>query len=50
MPWHEMGLALREIDYSGAVVMEPFVKTGGTIGSDIKVWRDLSDGADEQYV
>lgn len=46
MPWHEIGLALREINYTGAVVMEPFVKTGGTIGSDIKVWRDLSNGAD----
>lgn len=47
IPWHEIGLALREIDYTGAVVMEPFVKTGGTIGSDIRVWRDLSEGADE---
>lgn len=46
MPWHEIGLALRDINYTGAVVMEPFVKTGGTIGSDIKVWRDLSNGAD----
>ncbi|MBB3320295.1 MULTISPECIES: sugar phosphate isomerase/epimerase family protein [unclassified Rhizobium] len=47
IPWHEIGLALREINYTGAVVMEPFVKTGGTIGSDIRVWRDLTDGADE---
>ena len=47
MPWHEIGLALREISYTGSVVMEPFVKTGGTIGSDIRVWRDLSNGADE---
>ncbi len=46
MPWHEIGLALRDINYTGAVIMEPFVKTGGTIGSDIKVWRDLSEGAD----
>ncbi|MCZ7464784.1 sugar phosphate isomerase/epimerase family protein [Rhizobium rhizogenes] len=46
MPWQEIGLALRDINYTGAVVMEPFVKTGGTIGSDIKVWRDLSNGAD----
>ena len=27
--------------------MEPFIKMGGTVGSDIKVWRDLSEGADE---
>lgn len=25
MPWNEIGLALRDIDYQGAVVMEPFV-------------------------
>jgi D-psicose/D-tagatose/L-ribulose 3-epimerase len=46
IPWHEVGVALRDIGYAGSVVMEPFVKTGGTIGSDIKVGRDLSDGAD----
>ena len=27
--------------------MEPFVKPGGQVGKDIKVWRDLSNGADE---
>jgi D-psicose/D-tagatose/L-ribulose 3-epimerase len=47
-PWHEIGTALRDIGYSGAVVMEPFVKTGGGVGSDIKVWRDLSDNADAE--
>ncbi|OQX30060.1 MAG: dolichol monophosphate mannose synthase [Spirochaeta sp. LUC14_002_19_P3] len=48
MPWREIGEALRDIHYSGAVVMEPFIKMGGTVGSDIKVWRDLSGGADEE--
>lgn len=46
MPWAEMGQALRDINYRGAVVMEPFVKPGGTVGREIKVWRDLSNGAD----
>ncbi|MBI9107640.1 MAG: sugar phosphate isomerase/epimerase [Spirochaetales bacterium] len=46
-PWAEIGEALRDIGYDRAVVMEPFVKTGGTVGSDIKVWRDLSNGATE---
>lgn len=45
MPWNEMGQALRDIGYEGAVVMEPFVRQGGTVGGDIKVWRDLSDDA-----
>lgn len=47
MPWEELGQALRDIGYQGYVVMEPFVKMGGGVGSDIKVWRDLSEDADE---
>ncbi len=45
LPWAEMGKALRDIGYDGTVVMEPFVCPGGGVGSDIKVWRDLSDNA-----
>lgn len=29
------------------MVLEPFVKAGGQVGRDIRVWRDLSGGADE---
>jgi D-psicose/D-tagatose/L-ribulose 3-epimerase len=47
MPWKEMGQALRDINYGGCVIMEPFVREGGIVGSDIKVWRDLSDNADD---
>jgi len=47
MPWGEIGQALRDINYDGYIVMEPFVRPGGIVGSDIKVWRDLSDNADE---
>jgi len=46
-PWREIGEALRDIGYNGTVVMEPFIKMGGQVGADIKVWRDLSQGADE---
>ncbi len=46
LPWADIGAALREIDYTGAVVMEPFVTQGGTVGKDILIWRDLSHGAD----
>lgn len=47
LPWHEIGCALRDIGYDRAVVMEPFVRPGGTVGNDIKVWRDLSNGASD---
>ena len=33
--------------FDGNVVMEPFVRPGGIVGSDVKLWRDLSGGADE---
>lgn len=49
LPWDEIGQALRDVNFDGFVVMEPFMKAGGKIGSDIKVWRDLSNNAtDEQ--
>lgn len=47
LPWGEIGKALRDIGYNGNVVMEPFVTMGGKVAEDIKVWRDLSGGADE---
>ena len=46
IPWAEIGAALRQIDYQGHVVMEPFLMAGGQVGSDIKVFRDLSVGLD----
>lgn len=48
MPWREIGEALADIGYDGAVVMEPFVQIGGTVGADIKIWHDTSRGADEE--
>jgi D-psicose/D-tagatose/L-ribulose 3-epimerase len=47
VPWAEIGSALHDIGYDGSVVMEPFVRMGGTVGSNIKVWRDISRGADQ---
>lgn len=47
LPWREIAETLKEISYSGRMVMEPFIQPGGQVGQDIKVFRDLSDGADE---
>ncbi len=46
-PWHEIGDALRDISYQGYAVMEPFIRMGGQVGQDIKIWRDISEGAVE---
>ena len=45
LDWYAIGKALRDIGYDKNVVMEPFVRMGGEIGSDIKIWRDLSRSA-----
>ncbi len=45
MPWYEIGSALRAIGYNKNIVMEPFICSGGGVGSDIKIWRDMSNGA-----
>jgi D-psicose/D-tagatose/L-ribulose 3-epimerase len=41
MPWQEIFAALRDINYQGALVMEPFLIPGGEVGRDIAVYRYL---------
>ena len=48
--WAEIGKVLKEINYDGYVVMEPFVTMGGQVGKDISIWRDLSHGATEEML
>lgn len=50
IPWREIGDALKDIGYDKTVVMEPFVRMGGQVGSDIKVWRDISHNASEEQL
>ena len=39
--WTEIFGALKEINYQGRIISEPFPTMGGEVGRDIKVWRDL---------
>ena len=48
MPWDEIFQALNRISYKGYIVMEPFVRMGGEVGRDIKIWRNLSNNCDEK--
>ena len=48
IPWREIGEALRDIRYDKTVVMEPFVMQGGTVGQNIKVWRDIVPDTSEE--
>src|SRR5260370_6464072 len=46
MPWPEIFGALREINYQGPGVMQPFLLPGGEVGRYISVYRDLLGSAD----
>ncbi len=48
IPWDEIGEALHDIGYTGSVVMEPFVRMGGTIGKEIRIWHDLSQNCSDE--
>jgi len=46
MPWGEVKRALDDIGFDGPLVMEPFIASGGRVGRDIGLWRDLIPDAD----
>lgn len=46
MAWDAIFPTLQEINYRGAISMEPFLMPGGQVGRDISVYRDLRDGLD----
>jgi D-psicose/D-tagatose/L-ribulose 3-epimerase len=52
MPWAEIFGALQQINYQGALVMEPFLIPGGDVGRDIAVYRYLpgSDNLDGEAI
>lgn len=41
LDWDEIFTALKDVNYKGRIVAEPFVKAGGEVGRDIYVWRNL---------
>lgn len=53
IPWPEIFQALRDINYQGRIILEPFIATGGPVGNDLRIWRDgeadLSRDARNQY-
>jgi len=50
LDWDEIFGALAEINYQGRIVSEPFVMSGGQVGRDIYVWRDLVDDTTETAI
>ncbi len=41
LDWDEIFKALKDVNYTGRIVAEPFVMKGGEVGRDIFVWRNL---------
>jgi len=50
LDWNEIFKALSDINYSGRIVSEPFVVSGGQVGRDIYVWRNLIDDVSEKSI
>lgn len=47
LDWNEIFKALKDVNYTGRIVAEPFVKQGGEVGRAIYVWRDLISDTSE---
>ena len=50
LDWDEIFGALKDINYKGRIVSEPFVMQGGEVGRDIHVYRDLVDNPCEARI
>lgn len=50
MNWDAILGALRDVEYKGAVVMEPFLQAGNAVGDAVALWRDLSGNATEEQL
>lgn len=48
LDWDKIFGALADINYKGRIVSEPFVMSGGQVGRDIFVWRNLVDDIGEE--
>ena len=50
IPWDELVLSLKKVNYQDYVVMEPFTTPGGEVGRDIRIYRDLRVSDPDQEV
>lgn len=47
LDWDEIFKALKDVNYKGRIVSEPFVMMGGEVGESIMVWRNLVEDCSE---
>lgn len=48
IPWDAIANTLRDIDYSGAITLEPLVLAYGELGKGAKLWRNKCSSADDE--
>lgn len=48
MNWDSVAKVLSDINYDGCIVIEPFVKTGGPVAKDVKLWRNILEDVSEE--
>jgi D-psicose/D-tagatose/L-ribulose 3-epimerase len=47
IPWTDVGTALRDVSYAGAIVAEPFRRAPAELGQSLALWRPPADEAAE---
>jgi D-psicose/D-tagatose/L-ribulose 3-epimerase len=47
VPWQEVILALRELNYTGAIVIESFIPTVKSIARAVSLWRPVATSMDD---
>lgn len=50
VPWDGIAKALKDINYDGRIVMEPFIISGGPVGRDVSLWRDIATNKAESFI
>ncbi len=50
VPWDKIAVALKDINYDGRIVMEPFIISGGPVGRDVSLWRDIAADKSEPAI
>ncbi len=50
LDWDGIFSALAQIGYKGRIVCEPFIMSGGEVGRDIALWRDLTQDKSESFL
>lgn len=48
--WMEIAKAVKEINFQGRIVLEPFLIAGGPVGNDLRIWRNLESDVSDKTI